>query len=125
VDRRLEQAQDTTPCRREHSLEYWRVLHQVVNSEPHAPEWAIMYGELAALGLARGRPFTPDERMVRILEQAARTANGQLRVQSLADRRPDRVAGPGRQWEWAPLGQDPEFNRDGDLDTDARDNVAG
>ncbi|MGY1693665.1 DUF1254 domain-containing protein [Geodermatophilus sp. SYSU D00814] len=113
--------QDTTPFRWEESLEYWRVLHEVLDTEPPTPGWEAMYGELAALGIVRGRPFAPDERTTRILELAARTASGQLRVQSLADRRPDRIAWPGTHWEWATLEQDPEFRRDGVLDSDARE----
>ncbi len=33
--------------------------------------YASYYGELAALGIAKGRPFTPDARMKSILERAA------------------------------------------------------
>jgi hypothetical protein len=38
-----------------------------------------------------------------ILVKAAQIANDQMRVQSFADRRPDRVAWPDRKWEWATL----------------------
>jgi hypothetical protein len=51
----------------------------------------------------KGKPFTPDVRMTRILEQAAKIGLAQLKVQSFADRRPDRVAWTDRQWEWASL----------------------
>jgi len=47
----------------------------------------------------KGAPFAPDERMTWILEEAARIGNGQLRVQSFADRCPDRVVWPGTYWE--------------------------
>jgi hypothetical protein len=71
---------------------------------------------------AVGDPFGPDERMTRILEQAARIANGQLRVQSFADRRPDRVVWPGRQWQWAALRfEDGDFYAADHLDVDARE----
>jgi hypothetical protein len=60
--------------------------------------------------------------MARILETAARIGYGQLRVQSLADRRPDRVVWPGRQWQWASLRfEDGYFRTDGHLDVDARE----
>ncbi|MEQ1951813.1 DUF1214 domain-containing protein [Mesorhizobium yinganensis] len=58
---------------------------------------------MAALGIIKGQPFAPDERMTRILEKAPILANGQMRVQSFADRRADRMAWPDRQWEWATL----------------------
>jgi hypothetical protein len=41
--------------------------------------------------------------MTRILGQAAQIASAQMRVQSLADCRADRVVWDGRQWEWAVL----------------------
>ena len=53
------------------------------------------YGDLAELGIAKGRPFEPDERMRGILTRAAVIGHAQLRVQSFADRRPDRVVWPG------------------------------
>jgi hypothetical protein len=57
------------------------------------------YGELAALGIAKGQPLAPDERMRAILELAAVIGNAQMRVQSFSDRRPDRVVWPDRNWE--------------------------
>ena len=42
---------------------YWRVLHELVDSEPPYEEYRNEYGELAALGIAKGQPFDPDERM--------------------------------------------------------------
>jgi hypothetical protein len=53
--------------------------------------------------LVKGKPFNPDERMRGILEKAAKIANAQMRVQSFADRRPDRVMWKDREWEWASL----------------------
>ncbi|MDA0158646.1 DUF1254 domain-containing protein [Solirubrobacter ginsenosidimutans] len=114
--------QDTTPLRWETTLEFWRALHEVIDTEPRLDEFRILYGELAALGIACGKPFAPDERMTRILEQAAVTGNEQMRVQAFADRRPDRVVWPDRQWEWAALRfEDGDFYADGYLDVDARE----
>lgn len=114
--------QDTTPGTWETNLEYWRALHEVIDSEPHPDSYGALYGELAALGIAKGNPFAPDERMTQILEQAARIGNGQLRVQSFADRRPDRVVWPGTQWEWAALRfENGDFYAADYLDVDARE----
>lgn len=116
------QPQDTTPGVWETTLDYWRALHEVVDTEPHLDAYAAQYGELAALGIAKGQPFAPDERMTQILEQASRMGNGQLRVQSFADRRPDRVVWPDRQWQWAALRfENGDFYADGYLDVDARE----
>jgi hypothetical protein len=65
--------------------------------------YRMAYGELAALGIEKGKSFAPDVRMQGILEKAAKIANAQMRVQSFADRRPERIAWPDRKWEWASL----------------------
>lgn len=115
------QPQDTTPGAWETNLDYWRALHEVVDTEPHLERVNEFYGELAALGIVKGQPFAPDERMTGILEEAARIGNGHLRVQSFADRRPERVVWPGRQWQWAALRENAGFTADGYLGVDARE----
>lgn len=94
---------DTTPFAWENGLSYWRELHEVVDTEPPHDGYRNDYGELAALGIVKGRPFAPDERMRRILERASRSANARMRVQSLSDRRPDRFVWRDRRWEWLAL----------------------
>ncbi|WP_114238229.1 DUF1254 domain-containing protein [Dyella sp. C9] len=95
--------QDTTPLKWEDNMKYWEVLAKVIDREPVFEGYRNFYGELAALGIVKGKPFHPDARMTRILTEAAKTANAQMRVQSFADRRPDRIVWPDRQWEWVGL----------------------
>jgi hypothetical protein len=114
--------QDTTPNSIESSLRYWEVLHGVVDSEPPLEELRGQYGELAALGIEKGKPFNPDARMKRILERAAREGAAQMRVEAFADRRPDRVVWDDRQWQWASLRfENGTFDTPGYTDTYARD----
>jgi len=96
-------SEDFTPVRWERNLDYWKQLHELIDGEPPYEAYRMNYGELARLGIEKGKPFAPDARMKGILERAARTANAQMRVQSFADRRPDRIAWPDRKWEWATL----------------------
>jgi hypothetical protein len=84
-------------------MQYWQKLYEVVNTDAANPAFQNMYGELAALGIEKGKPFNPDARMTGILEKAARVANAQMRVTSFGDHRPDRVVWPDRKWEWAAL----------------------
>jgi hypothetical protein len=95
--------QDQTPTTFESTLRYWQTLHEVIDSEPPLEDSRTHYGDLAAIGIAKGQPFNPDERMKRILERAAQVGSAQMRVESLADRRPDRVVWNDRQWQWAAL----------------------
>jgi hypothetical protein len=114
--------QDSTPLKWETNLEFWKVLHDVIDSEPPYEPFRANYGELAVLGIAKGKPFDPDARMRRILETAARIGNAQMRVEAFADRRPDRIVWPDRNWEWAALRfEDGDFNAPAYLDLDARD----
>jgi hypothetical protein len=114
--------QDTTPHAWEDNFQYWQELYEVVNSEPPFEGYREHYGELAALGIARGQPFTPDARMKHILEEAAKIGCVQMRVESFADRRPDRVVWKDRQWQWASLRfENGSFDTMNYTDTYARD----
>jgi hypothetical protein len=87
----------------ERTLAFWNELHEIVELEPVYEPYRMNYGQLAALGIEKGKTFSPDERMRDILVRAAGMANAQMRVQSFADRRTDRIAWPDRRWEWAGL----------------------
>ena len=114
--------QDTTPLDWEDNLRFWEVLHETLQVEPAFEGYHDYYGELAALGIEKGKPFEPGIRMTEILEQAARIANAEMRVQAFGDRRADRSVWRGRQWQWASLRfEDGDFNTATHLDTDARE----
>jgi hypothetical protein len=113
--------QDTTPLAWEDNFQFWQVLAETIDEEPPYDGHHNEYGELAALGIEKGKPFEPDARMRRILEAAAKAGNAQMRVQSFDDRRPDRIVWPDRQWQWAALRyEDGDFNTADRLDVDAR-----
>lgn len=95
--------QDQTPTKIEDKLEYWQMLHDIVDAEPPLQDERTHYGDLAALGIIKGQPFNPDQRMKGILERAAKEGSAQMRVESFADQRPDRKVWPDRQWQWAAL----------------------
>ena len=114
--------QDTTPVVWEDNIQFWEVLARTVNEEPSYVGYHDYYGELAALGIEKGKPFAPDARMKAILEEAARVGNAQMRVQSFGDRRADRLVWPDRRWQWASLRfEDGDFNTSSRLDTEARE----
>lgn len=114
--------QDGTPIAYEDKFAYWEVLKETLDAEPPFAGYHAEYGQLAMLGLERGKPFTPDARMKDLLERAARQGIAQLRAQSFADRRPDRVVWPDRKWEWASLRfEDGDFNTAYYLDVSARE----
>ncbi len=94
---------DFTPVSWEDNMKYWEVLAELINSEPAYDAYRIMYGELAELGIEKGKSFNPDERTKAILKRAAKIGSAVMRVQSFADRRPAKTVWKDRQWEWAVL----------------------
>jgi hypothetical protein len=114
--------QDTTPHAWEDNLQFWQQLREVVDAEPPQADARAQYGDLAALGILKGQPFSPDERMKGILVRAARIGSALMRTQSFADRRPDRIVWNDRQWQWAALrSENGSFDAPGYRDTVARD----
>jgi hypothetical protein len=106
----------------ETNLEYWKALHRVIDSEPVYEPYRSSYGELAALGIVKGKSFAPDARMKGILQRAALIGNAQMRVESFADRRPDRVVWDDRRWEWVTLRpENGTFDAPSYKDLDARE----
>jgi hypothetical protein len=94
---------DFTPLTWEDNLKFWVELYDLIEREPAFAEYRNMYGELAELGIAKGKPFAPDARLEAILTKAAQMGNAMLRVQSFADRRPESVVWSDRAWQWAVL----------------------
>lgn len=97
---------DFTPVSWEDNLKYWEELYNLIDTEPPYEAYRVMYGELAELGIEKGKPFKPNARMKRILEKAAKIGDAIMRVQSFADRRPDKIVWKDRKWEWAVLRYD-------------------
>jgi hypothetical protein len=89
----------------EENIDFWRELHGVIDAETAPEEFRPMLGMLASLGIEKGKPFTPDARVKRILEEAAHTALAEMRVNAYANRRPEHVVWMDRKWEWVPLRQ--------------------
>ena len=52
-------------------LAFYELLNELVQAEPAGSTDIELMGQLAAIGIVKGQPFEPDERMQRILEDAA------------------------------------------------------
>ncbi len=50
---------------------FFELLHEMVQEEPAGSTNAELLGQLAAIGIVKGKPFEPDEQMRRTLEDAA------------------------------------------------------
>jgi hypothetical protein len=53
-------------------LAYWKLLSEVINNNPVQEQDRFFMAMLAPLGIEKGKPFAPDARQKRILEEGAR-----------------------------------------------------
>jgi hypothetical protein len=117
-----EKAMDSTCLRWEDNIQFWEVLHHIVDAEPLVDKFLPMYGLLSALGIEKGGPFAPDPRMKAVLERAAKAGRDQMLVSAFDSARPDVLAWPDRKWEW--IGLVPgsaQFETPAGIDLEARD----
>jgi hypothetical protein len=113
---------DSTSLRWEDNIQYWEVLHRIIDAEPPVEKFLPMYGLLSSLGIEKGKPFAPDARMRTLLERAARVGRDQLLVSAFDSARPDRMAWPDRKWEWVGLVPgSAQFETPAGIDLEARD----
>jgi hypothetical protein len=117
-----EKKMDASCLRWEDNLQFWQVLKKIVDEEAVSPGFPAMNGLLAAIGIEKGKPFNPDDRMKGILDRAAKTGRDQMLVSAFASTRSDRFAWPDRKWEWAGLvSNSTQFETSMGLDLEARD----
>lgn len=113
---------NVTPLEWEDNLHFWIKLYKVIQEEPPQHDFNGMYGILAALGIEKGKPFSPSARMVAILERAAKIGRDQLLVSAFASNRADRFVWPDRKWEWATLRwENGDFETPAGTDMEARE----
>ena len=97
----------------------FEMLNEIVQHEPSELFGAEQLGRLATLGIRKGDPFDPDERLRRILDQGAKQGAAMCRAIVYASREPDIRYWADRHWELMFL-HNTTFERDGVNDIDAR-----
>jgi len=100
---------------------YWEEVNAVVQAEPGQGMDPEVLGQLAAIGIKKGQPFEPNERMKKILAEAADV--GAVTVRALTARPRDKAfyLYPGEgHWATPFVGGSHEFLNDGARLLDAR-----
>jgi hypothetical protein len=97
----------------------FEMLNEIIQYELKELFGAEQLGRLATLGIVKGQPFHPDERMRRILNQGATLGVAMSRAISFAPRSHDSPYWPDRNWQKIFL-YNTTFVRDGVADIDAR-----
>jgi hypothetical protein len=59
---------------------YWELINEVVQTEPAGAGNPEILGLLASVGIVKGKPFDPDERMRKILSEAVAVGNATART---------------------------------------------
>jgi hypothetical protein len=78
-------------------LEYWKLLSEVINNNPVQERDRFFMAMLKPLGIEKGKPFAPDARQKRILEEGARLGHAMTQATSFASRSTSPVY-PGKNW---------------------------
>ncbi|MFC1432728.1 DUF1254 domain-containing protein [Streptacidiphilus sp. N1-3] len=84
-------------------VDYFRALHRIYQSEIVDERDRFYLAMLRQLGIEKGKPFTPDERLSRILEQGAAAGRLMAQANSFAKRFEGSRWWPDRQWDLATM----------------------
>ncbi|WFU90442.1 DUF1254 domain-containing protein (plasmid) [Rhizobium sp. CC1099] len=77
---------------------YFEMLNEVVQREPSGSLNPELMGPIAAIGIVKGKPFAPDERMKKIMTDALAVANATARTLVMNGRDPSWQYYPGSAW---------------------------
>jgi hypothetical protein len=77
---------------------YYEWLDEVVQQEPAGSLDPELMGSIAAIGIVKGKPFAPDERMKSILTEAAAVGNATARSLFMRPRDPDAYCYADSAW---------------------------
>ncbi|WP_417768059.1 DUF1254 domain-containing protein [Stappia sp.] len=77
---------------------YFELLNEVIQDEPATALDVELMGPIAALGIVKGQPFAPDERLKKIMTDAVAVANAASRNVLLNPRDPDWFHYPDSSW---------------------------
>ncbi len=82
-------------------LDYWRMLHSIYQTEIVDERDRFYLAMLKQLGIRKGAPFEPDERLVGILERGAAAGELMAQANTFAKRFDQGPYWPDRVWEQA------------------------
>ncbi len=94
-------------------LSFYKELHAVLQEEPVDALDPEYIGLLAAIGIEKGKPFAPDERMTDILTDAAAVGNATARALVFRTRDPAAYLFENSAWKTGFIGGSHEFEVEG------------
>lgn len=88
------------------TYEFYEELHAVIDREPVGFLDPEIRGMFASVGIMKGKPFAPDERMKAIMQDAIKVGNATARAISFDTRDPEAFLYKDSQWKSAFIGGD-------------------
>jgi hypothetical protein len=82
-------------------LDYWNCLHEIYQSEIVDERDRFYLAMLRQLGIEKGKPFTPDRRLTRVLTEAAAAGELMAQANTFAKRFQGARYWPDRTWDLA------------------------
>jgi len=95
------------------TIDYYHELSRVIRREPIDMIDPETRGLLASIGIHKDHPFDPDERMQRLLNDAAAVGNATARAIAFKTRDPAAFMYPDRAWKTGFIGGDYQWLLDG------------
>jgi hypothetical protein len=92
-------------------LAFWESVNDLIQNEPVEDRDRFFYGMLRELGIEKGKPFKPDERMTKILEDATLLGEEIAKVTAYEKRGMGNSYRPDASWEQA-MTVDPSQRKD-------------
>ncbi len=104
------------------TLEYFEILNKIVQAEPIEAVNPEVRGYMASIGIVKGKPFNPDERMKKLLTEAALLGNAAGRSITYDPRISGVKIYPDSKSNWvtAYANKNTSFEADGVMSLDAR-----
>ena len=85
---------------------FYEEIATVIQKEPISFIDPELRGQASSIGIAKGKPFSPDERMKNILEDAVKVGNATARAIGLSPRDKNAYLYEGKQWYTGFVGKD-------------------
>ena len=96
-------------------FKFFEELHAVIDREPIEMLEPQLRGIFASIGIQKGKPFAPDDRMKKILTKAAEVANATARTMLWYERDKSAFKYEGSHWKRGFVGGSYEFLKDGGM----------
>lgn len=100
---------------------FYEEVNEIVQEEPTEAQDPELLGQMLSIGIVKGKPFAPDERMKKILKDSAAVGNATARAIEFSSREQGTYYYPGKAW-FSPSNPDGSYLwlRDGARNLDAR-----